>query len=139
MTSTTKLALTAASVGAVILVIAWVLFGSPGSTKLPDKPETIAEEFLSQIRRGKPDDAWASTTAEFKSFMGRDRLRDFVKANKILRQPLKFDSRQTIKQESLILEELIFVPESGKPKVRVLLAEEKSDWRVERLYVGESP
>lgn len=139
MTFTTKLALTAASVGAVILVIAWVLFGSSGSTKLPDKPEAIAEEFLSQIRSGKPDDAWTSTTAEFKSFMGRDRLRDFVKANKILRQPLKFDSRQSKKQETLILEELIFVPESGKPKVIVLLAEEKSAWRVERLYVGENP
>lgn len=139
MTSTTKLALTAVSSGAVILVIAWVLFGSPGSTKLPDKPETIAEEFLSQIRSGKTDDAWTSTTAEFKSFMGRDRLRDFVKSNKILRQPLKFESRQSKKQESLILEELIFVPESGKQKVRVLLAEEKSAWRVERLYVGDNP
>jgi hypothetical protein len=139
MTSITKLALTAASVSAAILVIAWVLFGFPGSTKFPDKPESIAEAFLSQIRSGKPDDAWTSTTAEFKSFMGRDRLRDFVTANKILRQPLKFDSRQSMNQESLILEELIFVPDSGKQKVRVLLAEEKSAWRVERLYVDENP
>jgi hypothetical protein len=139
MTFITKLALTVASLGVAVMLLAWVLFWFRGLTTLPEKPETIAEEFLSKIRSGTPDVAWASTTSEFKSFMGRDRLRNFVKSNKVLRQPLNFESRHSMKQGSLILEELIFVPDSGEPRVRVVLAEEKSVWRVERLYVGEVP
>jgi hypothetical protein len=52
--------------------------------------EKIAEVFLAEVRSGKAGDAWANTTAEFKSIQGKDTFLSFVKSKPALKAEAEF-------------------------------------------------
>lgn len=111
-------------------------FSGPGAP--PGGGRDIAEPFLSQLRDGQASAAWDSTTAEFKSAMGRETFLGYVKKNPVLKQPSEFISVQQVSVNDLPRTECVYrvpSPEKGKGTVRVLLASEQGKWKVERLNV----
>lgn len=106
-----------------------------GSSAPPDNGVDVATAFLADIRDGKVDSAWESTTAEFKSFMGKERLRIFVRQHPVLKKPAKSAGAQVVSVQGLSRNECTFRPESGTENIKVLLAVEDGTWRVERLNV----
>lgn len=105
---------------------------------LPDA-EVEAVRFLDRIREGDVDVAWEATTAEFKSFIGRERLRKTVAATPVLQQPCELVRCQPAEVGQLKVIECLFRPtEVSDVIVRVLLGSEQGRWRVERLEIQDS-
>lgn len=120
--------------GLVLLgVIGWWAFGRGGVPPLADDAaRTIADAFLADVRGGKADAAWAGTSAEFKSLMGRDAFRAFVKSKKALKAPAEFERSERVERDGLHLVECHYRTQGGGA-VKVILAPEAGAWKVERL------
>lgn len=99
--------------------------------------EEEAIRFLEQIRNREIDQAWQETTAEFKSFVGRDRLVKTVRSNPALQDPCELVSCQPADIGPLNLVECLFrSPNYADVTVRVLMAPTREgQWKVERLEV----
>ncbi|WZO97533.1 hypothetical protein EP7_004570 [Isosphaeraceae bacterium EP7] len=100
-----------------------------------DSSRAAADAFLAEIRTGKVDAAWTSTTAEFKSMLGQEGLRQFVRSNPALREPATFVSVVPVTKNTLAMTECTYKPAKRTVSVKVLLAPETSSWKVERLIV----
>jgi hypothetical protein len=124
----------------ILLLVAVVAVGcgGGGGPAPQDEGRAAAEPFLENIRNDRVDAAWESTSAEFKSDMGRENFRRFVKGHPALKQPLDFAAYEANKTNGLTFGAFDFkTPESApKPaKVRILVARENDQWKVERLIV----
>lgn len=102
----------------------------------------IAAEFLQSIRKGAVDQAWESTTAEFKSAFGRENFRKWVRNHPVVMKDLEFVKTQPTHPGDLP-REFLFTPasEASKPDaalIQVLLARDDRGWRVERLLVDRA-
>lgn len=117
-----------------ILIMA-LMGGCNSAPELPaEQGQSIAESFLKDIRSGKVDTAWQGTTPEFKSLMGRESFRDYVKRRPALKSELKLENAKAIKNNSMNLMEFQFIAERPKPsKITVMLSSSENSWRVERL------
>jgi hypothetical protein len=114
--------LLAAGGGAVVLalVAGWLLFGTNAAPALDEaKARDTAAQFLARLRDGKADEAWQSTSAEFKSLQGRDTFRSYVRSKKALKSPAEF-RRFEPKPGPLPLADCVFQPASGGPIVVTL-------------------
>lgn len=107
-----------------------LLAGCGGAPPPPPDGAEIAAEFLAQVRAGRFEVAHAGTSKEFKSFMGRDELRKFVKENPALGKPVT-------PLESGAPLQFAFAPVGVKGVIRVGLGFENDEWKVESLSVGE--
>jgi hypothetical protein len=129
---------------AVLAVLAgagFLLYGYfTGSEIQPESGQAIAEPFLEEVRSGKADAAWEATTAEFKSNLGRENFLKYVDTHPLLKEPLEFYSLQTVSINDVPRTECVFgkqgAPGSGA-KVRVILATEDGELKVERLIAEE--
>lgn len=109
----------------------------------PHPPEAdvgrqVADAFLDQVRRGQLDAAWQSTTAEFKSYQGRDAFRAHVTQHPFVRGPLEFVRYEVGQLNELTRGQCIYRPASGKPpgrQVRVVVAQEGGQWKVDGLLI----
>jgi hypothetical protein len=120
---------------ALICCGAWSVSGC-GSSANPDEAHLAADAFLTQIRAGDVDQAWEATSSEFKSYMGRDRLRHFVRTASALKEPATLQRCQPAELDTgLVLVECVYVPEKSDKTIRVLLDDHGGVWTVERLYV----
>lgn len=120
----------------VIGVAAWFVAGWLRDTEVPaDVADQTASLFLEDIRNDRLDAAWNGTTAEFKSFMGKDRLRQFVDTHSALQDPAEFLQFQMVSINGIALAECTFRPSKSLSTIRVLLADEDGEWKVERLLV----
>ncbi len=106
---------------------------SGGSAPAPDAGKEIASAFLGELRGGRVDSAWAGTSAEFKSMLGMEGLRALVKKNPAMREPAEFVAMEAVERNGLKMAECTFRPEKRKAIIKVLLAREDGDWKVERL------
>lgn len=125
----------AASVGVLVVlgVVGWWAFGRGGVPPLADDAaRQIADGFLTDVRGGKVDAAWAGTSAEFKSLMGRDAFRTFVKSKKALKAAAEFERSERVERDGLHLVECYYRSQ-GSGTVKVILAPEAGTWKVERL------
>lgn len=100
-----------------------------------DAGKSIASTFLKEIQEGRVDAAWSATTAEFKSMLGLEGLRAYVKKNKTLSRPSEFVSLTPVDRNGLAMAECLFRPADAGSNVKVLLARENGEWKVERLSV----
>ena len=119
-----------------VLVVALVLSAGCGSE--PPLPEEtgrpIADTFLDEIRKGNVDTAWNGTSAEFKSLMGLDSFRRYVKSHPALKNPANFQEGKRIDKPPMKLAECVYAIDKPKAtKVRLILAPENDVWKVERL------
>jgi hypothetical protein len=97
----------------------------------------VTEPFLQAIREGRPDDAWESTTAEFKSAEGRESFRARSK-HPALQQDLEFAGYKETEISGLIRGEATYrTPAGTEPPatVTLLLANEGSQWKVEWMEI----
>lgn len=97
------------------------------------------DTFLAKLRAGQYDAAWESTTTEFKSDEGRESFARFVKSKPQLRQPLNFKGYEVADQNGLKRGQCVYEPagdsKSGPVRIRVLVAQEAGQWRVEGVFV----
>lgn len=136
-----------AVIAGVVLVaaIGWIGYQWLGGSAAPpaDNGVSIAEPFLTEIRKGQVDAAWESTSAEFKSLMGKEEFKKFVKEQPILKDTLELGNVQQVTINKTQCLQCAFHKPSAegkklenKMKVRVLIAQERSGpWKVERLIV----
>ena len=54
----------------------------------------VASAFLDELRAGRIDPAWQTTTVEFRSLMGSDSLRDYVRTHPALKGTAEFQESQ---------------------------------------------
>lgn len=113
--------------------VAWLRIPSTSS----DEARPIAESFLGDLRSGKADRidaAWATTTPEFKSDMGKERFRQFVRSKPQLKEPAEFADFHMTEANGLRVAECTFRTAKGAA-VRVFLAPDERSWKVERVRV----
>ena len=100
-----------------------------------------ATQFLDELRAGRLEPAWKGTSAEFKSLMGLENLRDYAKAHPALRSPAEFTESRAVDQGGRALTECRFHASPrvrGKPRpatIKVLLTPGDNRWEVEQLAV----
>lgn len=126
--------ITIASVVTVLLVLAGVWFW-PRVPNHPtaDQNRQVAEEFLTQIRQGEASRAWESTTAEFKSALGREKFLKQVKQHPFLTKPMEFVDIQPVAVQQAGRTEAVFKAIQGRASVRVLAGNEGGKFRVDRM------
>lgn len=119
-----------------LATIAWlVLWSLRRASAPPDNGRETATAFLDAIRNNRVDTAWEGTTAEFKSFLGRERLHAFVRSQPVLKTALEFSGAQELEANGIRLIAYTFRAPPTSPAVKVLLAKEQGQWKVERLTV----
>lgn len=129
-----RLAVTVVILGLAILasLVLWRWRGPP----VPEQaPQTVAADFLEELRTNRVDAAWAGTTAEFKSYLGRERLRDLVRLKPVLKEPLESSGVEEKDVNGIPLTVCTFSGPQKPGVVRVLLATEGGQLKVERLLV----
>ena len=98
-----------------------------------DEGRLVAEEFLSLLRQDAPAAVWDATTPEFKSAEGKSKFVTRVKRSPWVREPMAFSSAQPVTVNQTERLEFVFTSgKTGKP-VRLLLAKDRGQWRVDRL------
>jgi hypothetical protein len=97
-----------------------------------DQGQVAAEAFLNEVR-SDPGKAWDASTVEFKSIEGRESFIRKAKSTPILKEPLKFNSTQTVTVQEHPRTELLYQsPKTGK-SIRLLIGYEGGQWKVDRL------
>jgi hypothetical protein len=110
--------------------------GTQGGSEM--RAAEVATAFLKTIRQGEVAAAWQETSTDFKSAMGRDRMKAYVKSESVLRESMTLISESTVELQGRPYHRCVFTPASGKKQVVVLLrAERAGDWKVERLLVED--
>lgn len=119
---------------ALLLILAGVagwLWMSPTTQPSLDAGRAVAEAFLTELRETRPDKAWDSTTAEFKSAQGREAFQRDVKPLEFLRQPLDFVSAQVVTVQEQPRTEYLFRAKTGET-VRIVIGKDGGQWKVDR-------
>jgi hypothetical protein len=106
-------------------------------TSTPPRPsvgegKSVADAFLASLRAGKPDDAWQATTADFKSFEGKETFRKRAAKTPQFKQPMDFISVQTVTVGTLPRDEYLYRSKEGRT-ARILVADENGAWKVDRV------
>ncbi|MBX9790147.1 MAG: hypothetical protein K2Y37_14615 [Pirellulales bacterium] len=112
---------------------------SPTTQPRIDVGQRVVEEFLTLLRGGQADAAWQSTTAEFKSALGREKFLLFVKQRAYFKRPLSFVSMQTVRVQNRPRSEFVYRTADNKATIRVLVGSESGTWHVDRLNVDDVP
>ena len=103
------------------------------SARMPTFPDTISRK-CGKVRNGHAAEAWESTTAEFKSALGREAFQRSVASSVLLKQPLEFASTQTVSvQDQSRAEYLFHNPTLKGPTARIVIGREAGTWKVDRL------
>jgi hypothetical protein len=120
----------------VLLAIAVVWMWQRAPTQ-PDFEEgrSVADAFLKQVRAGQAQQAWESTTAEFKSAEGHESFLRYVKEHPVLTKPLTFVSVQTVSVQDSPRAEYLYREKVGGPTVRLLAGNEGGTWRIDRIAI----
>jgi hypothetical protein len=106
-----------------------------------DQGQATAIHFLDELRAGRLEPAWQAASTEFKSLMGIENLRDYVKTHPTLRGPAEYTEYRAIERNGRPMAEHIFRATTkvrGKPvssTIRILLADGNEGWKVEHLSV----
>ena len=117
-------------------VVVWWRW-SPATQPNPDVGQRVVDDFLTQLRDGQSDAAWQTTTAEFKSALGREKFLRFVKERSYFKQPLSFVSMQTVRVQNQPRSEFVYRTADSKATVRVLVGSESGAWHVDRMTADE--
>lgn len=107
------------------------LWSRPSTQPNADAGRSVAQEFLQQLEKGQPAEAWKLTTAEFKSAQGQEAFVRDVKPLRFLQQPLDFVAVQTVEVAKQPRSEFLFRAPSGE-MVRIVLGRDDGRWKVDR-------
>lgn len=130
--------------GLSVALIALVLTGCGQAAGTDgDEARTVAAQFLGELRAGRYEPAWQGTSVEFKSLMGVENLRDYVKTHPALSAPAESIETRTVDRDGHAMTESLFraTPPARRGKepipatIKVLLAHGDEGWKVEHLSV----
>ena len=128
-----KRALLLAAIVLLPVAVAVFLWSRPAPNPSPEEGRAIAEAFLARIGAGDVREAWDSTTAEFKSAEGQATFQARVAANAWLAKPVAFSSVQRVEVNGVERFEFSFTSTANGKFVRILLARDPRDWKVDRM------
>jgi hypothetical protein len=92
--------------------------------------QAVGAEFLQRLQDGEFEEAWESTTVEFKSAQGKESFVKRVRPLKFLKQPLDFVSAQPVSLGQESRTEYLFGAHGGQT-VRIVLGREDGFWKVD--------
>lgn len=120
---------------AIAAFVYWVVRNpGPGLPSIELGQQT-AETFLNAVRSGNHGAAWDSTTAEYKSLEGRESFIRSARKRALYKQPLQFVSSQEVEVMGQPRRELLYQDAKTGASVRILVANEAGEWRVDRLLL----
>ena len=119
---------------AVAVIVVWAWRGSATEPDV-DAGRAAADRFLEQIRAGQPDQAWQSTTAEFKSAEGRESFSRYVKKHPFLTKPVNFVSVQMVTAQSQPRAEYLYRAGKEGSTIRLLAGLDNDTWRIDRITI----
>ncbi|ODT97187.1 MAG: hypothetical protein ABS79_07645 [Planctomycetes bacterium SCN 63-9] len=116
--------------------------GQPGG-EANEEGRAAATQFLDELRAGRLEVAWQGTSSEFKSLMGLENLRDYVKRHPGLKATAEYADSRPVERNGQAMNEYVFHATAravrGKmPKpstIKVLAGAGGEGWRVEQLVV----
>ena len=73
-----------------------------------EEGRAAAARFLDELRAGRLEPAWQGTSTEFKSLMGLENLRDYVKTHPALKAPAEYAESRTIDRDGRAMAEYVF-------------------------------
>ncbi len=114
----------------VLIVAGFWWFRTEASVPTDTQGREIAEAFLARLREGKADEAWQSTTAEFKSAEGKESFVRSMRGQKHLAESLTFVTSETIDANGLKKGQFEYKSASGRP-VKVIVGSENGEWKVD--------
>jgi hypothetical protein len=124
------------------VIAALLVAGCSGSGGQWDEPaRTAAVQFLDELRAGRLEPAWRGCSTEFKSLMGLENLRDYMKAHAALRSAAEFTEVRPIQRNGQTMAECRFrgiSKQRGKEvtaTIKVLVASADEGWKVEQVVV----
>ncbi|HEX3727600.1 MAG TPA: hypothetical protein VHV08_15205 [Pirellulales bacterium] len=123
----------------IVLAIAtfWMWQRQPAQPNV-DEAHQATDRFLELVRQGHADQAWQSTTAEFKSAQGREVFVGYVKSHSWLKEPLSFVSVQTVTLQDRPRAECVYRSPKSPGTVRLLIDNDHGVWRVDRIALPET-
>lgn len=130
--------------GRSVVLIALLMAGCGSATGTGgDEARAIAVQFLDELRAGRYEPAWQGTSVEFKSLMGVENLRDYVKTHPALSAPAESIETRTVNRDGHAMTESLFraTPPARRGKepipatIKVLLTHGDEGWKVEHLSV----
>lgn len=123
-----------------VSVLAVALWWRPATQPGADEGRKVAEDFLTLIHEGHPDQAWSATTAEFKSARGKEAFIRDVKQHSFLKEPLQFFAVSTVDVQNQPRSEYLFRAANGQSKtdVRIVLGREDGQWKVDLCVFPEA-
>ena len=78
----------------MLLILAVGIGCGKNSPARIEEGQGVASAFLDELRAGRIDPAWQATTVEFRSLMGADSLRDYVRTHPALKGTAEFQEAQ---------------------------------------------
>lgn len=115
--------------------------GGPGGSSANEGGREAASRFLEDLRAGRYQPAWEGTSPEFKSLMGLENLRDYIKAHPALKGPAEHVESRDAPRGGHAMVEHVFRGNArvrGKTvpaTVKVLVAFGHGNWGVEHVSV----
>ena len=97
-----------------------------------EKP--IADAFLKLINNGKTEEAWDSTSVEFKSYMGKAQFQSTVTMNPFLKKALTFDKTEKDAQ-SKVLTYCSYKEAMSKKTIVVIVGPDQDAVRVQGMKI----
>lgn len=97
-----------------------------------EKP--IADAFLKLINNGKTEEAWDSTSVEFKSYMGKAQFQSTVTMNPFLKKVLTFDKAEKDAQ-SKVLTYCSYKEAISKKTIVVIVGPDQDAVRVQGMKI----
>lgn len=117
-----------------------LITAAPSCSNVP-KGEANAQEisnaFLKLVSEGKLDEAWNSSSTEFKSYMGKEQFRAFVFANPFLKQRPEFEKAIKDAKSGTLLNCYYHGAKSNKIAI-VLVGADIDAWRVQAIKIEET-
>ena len=104
------------------------------ATEGDSNEKTISDSFLKLVSSGKTEDAWNSTSAEFKSYMGKAQFQSTVSANPFLKKEVTFE-KEAKDEKSKALTYCSYKESKSKKTVIVIVGPDPDALRVQGMKI----
>jgi hypothetical protein len=104
------------------------------STEGDSNEKTISDSFLKLVAAGKTEEAWNSTSAEFKSYMGKAQFESTVSANPFLKKEVTFGKAEK-DEKSKVLTYCSYKESKSNKTVIVIVGPDPDALRVQGMKI----